>query len=35
MNPPVENPWWSVDLRKDMFIDGIDLFIGQETLSKD
>ncbi|XP_060586889.1 uncharacterized protein LOC132742466 isoform X2 [Ruditapes philippinarum] len=34
MNPPVENPWWSVDLRKDMFIDGIDLFIGQETLNE-
>lgn len=34
MNPPVSDPWWSVDLTKDMFIDGVDLFIGSETLGE-
>ncbi|XP_045204108.2 delta-like protein D [Mercenaria mercenaria] len=33
MDPPVENPWWSVDLTRDMLIDGMDIYIGDETLN--
>lgn len=34
MNPPVENPWWSVDLGKEMQVQGMDLYVGQEAINQ-